>query len=172
MKQPSKKADTKAAKAGESTTEKAPETPKKRAVDAAENPIKKAKKLKTYGTRSKRSAMEAVLPDDDVASEDEGPKSDHAMPPPRRQDPEDYNIRSDERTQLLSAIKHYLPEGASLTFWAGCQLADIQKLKNLLQIAEIDGHVIDYEDAISQDLPLICKLTDLILIKEMTVYRC
>jgi hypothetical protein len=45
---------------------------------------------------------------------------------------EDYNIRSPERTQLLTQIKEIL-DNAPVTpvFWAGCQLADMNCLQEL-----------------------------------------
>jgi hypothetical protein len=44
-------------------------------------------------------------------------------------DSEDFNVRSQARTELLTKLKGRLNRGVSPAFWACCQLADMNSLK-------------------------------------------
>jgi hypothetical protein len=69
---------------------------------------------------------------------------------------EDYNIRSPERTQLLTQIKANLNNTpVSPTFWACCQLADMNRLR---VVAETDGKMIRFSVRQLCALPLQCEL--------------
>ncbi|KIX04100.1 uncharacterized protein Z518_07653 [Rhinocladiella mackenziei CBS 650.93] len=65
---------------------------------------------------------------------------------------EDYNIRSSERTELLTQIKEVF-DGApvSSTFWACCQLADINRLR---VIAETDREIVIHFERSTYFIPL------------------
>jgi len=69
---------------------------------------------------------------------------------------EDYNIRSMERTQLLTKIKEVI-RGADVSpaFWACCQLADVSRLQTIAQ-ADPDL-ILGYDDSVAL-LPLQCEL--------------
>ena len=69
---------------------------------------------------------------------------------------EDYNIRSPERTQLLTQIKQVL-DGAPISpaFWACCQLADMNRLR---QFAMMDPDLIMFMERPTCFMLLNCKL--------------
>jgi len=72
---------------------------------------------------------------------------------------EDYNIRSPERTQLLTKIKEAI-SGADVspTFWACCQLADMKYLQKVHKVCEEFPRVIlGYDESVAL-LPLQCEL--------------
>ena len=51
---------------------------------------------------------------------------------------EDYNMRSQERTELLKIIKRCLNgQDVYPAFWACCQVADLSHLKQLLDLAKL-----------------------------------
>jgi len=69
---------------------------------------------------------------------------------------EDYNIRSPERTQLLTKIKEVICDAdVSPAFWAGCQLADMSRLQYL---AKLEPETILMNDDSVALLPLQCEL--------------
>jgi hypothetical protein len=81
---------------------------------------------------------------------------------PPQEDPNDYNIRLEERTRLLMTIKSLLSQGASPTFWAGCQLGDLQQLGALVNSNKTWNGLMDYLNKSTQSLPLLCKSTEFI----------
>jgi hypothetical protein len=69
---------------------------------------------------------------------------------------EDYNIRSPERTRLLTQIKGILNDAPVLsTFWACCQLADMNRLQRL---ATYERQAFDCLERPLNFLPLQCEL--------------
>jgi hypothetical protein len=69
---------------------------------------------------------------------------------------EDHNIRSLERTQLLTQIKGIIDNAlVSPAFWACCQLADMNRLK---AIAKWDEEAILFTEKQLCALPMQCKL--------------
>jgi hypothetical protein len=73
-------------------------------------------------------------------------------------DNEDYNIRSLERTQLLTQIKGILNNSTvTPVFWAGCQLADMNCLQEL---ATTGRKIILYSMKPLNFLPLQCELQE------------
>ncbi|KAK6330455.1 hypothetical protein TWF696_003346 [Orbilia brochopaga] len=48
------------------------------------------------------------------------------------EDADDYKTRSPERTEVLTAIKAQIPEGASPAFWAACHLGDLENVRALI----------------------------------------
>ena len=68
---------------------------------------------------------------------------------------EDYNIRSPERTKLLTQIKEVIG-GADVSpaFWAGCQLADTNRLQTM---AKMDRHMITYLEDPLCFMPMQCE---------------
>jgi hypothetical protein len=75
---------------------------------------------------------------------------------------EDYNIRSPERTQLLTQIKEAIGDApVSSAFWACFQLADMNQLNRLLAIAKESPQVLLVNDNPSAFLPLQCELPEL-----------
>jgi len=80
-------------------------------------------------------------------------------------DPEDYNIRSAERTELLFRLKGLFDNvPVSPALWACCQLADKRILLNRIKAAEVDpdnpGLILGYDNSLDV-VPLICKLLHL-----------
>lgn len=75
---------------------------------------------------------------------------------------EDYNICSQERTQLLTSLKNsFGGKKFSSTFWASCQLSDISKLRNLVDAANAYPDLVGlYDTGDLEMLPLLCKLTE------------
>ena len=72
---------------------------------------------------------------------------------------EDYNIRSPERTKLLTEIKNVINAPVSPALWACCQLADMNRLRS---VAKWDKMVIlVYEDSLAL-LALQCELLGLL----------
>ncbi|KIX07810.1 uncharacterized protein Z518_02464 [Rhinocladiella mackenziei CBS 650.93] len=64
---------------------------------------------------------------------------------------EDYNIRSPERTQLLTQVKEAIGDApVSSAFWACFQLADMNQLNQLLVIAKVNPEVV-----LGYDEPLV-----------------
>ena len=81
---------------------------------------------------------------------------------------EDYNIPTSERTELLTNLKGLLKvDRVSPTFWACCQLGDIETLKGLVDAAEIKPSVVLGYDIPISFVPRLCKLPDLRLIEAM-----
>jgi hypothetical protein len=81
-----------------------------------------------------------------------------AAPKPRSVDVnnEDYNVRSPERTRLLTQIKAKLNDDlVSPAFWACCQLADMNRLE---VVATMDRLAIDFFQEPLNTLPLQCEL--------------
>jgi hypothetical protein len=77
------------------------------------------------------------------------------------EDPEDYNICSEERAKLLTTIKSLLlVENPTPTFWACCLLGDIQRLKILVRGARENPGMLDNLNVTSLPLPLQCKSTE------------
>jgi hypothetical protein len=74
---------------------------------------------------------------------------------------EDYNERTPERTDLLSRLKSLLNvDCISSTFWACCQLCDMECLKDLVETAEMrPNNVLLYDDWLSI-MPSLCKSLD------------
>jgi len=72
---------------------------------------------------------------------------------------EDYNIRSPERTQLLTQIKGIIDNApVSPAFWACCQLADMNRLQT---IAKLDEEMILLIVKPLCTLPMQCELLGL-----------
>jgi hypothetical protein len=77
---------------------------------------------------------------------------------------EDYNIRSEERTQLLATIRERINRGILPTLWACFQLCDVERLKTMVNnsIDEKSWPFIVYSsELVVRDLPLLCKYTKL-----------
>jgi len=74
-------------------------------------------------------------------------------------DPEDYNIRSAERTEWLTQLKGLIKHSPVLpAFWACCQLCDKRRFSVLLGVARLDPNaLLVYEEALAS-VPLLCKL--------------
>jgi hypothetical protein len=141
----------------------------KRAADAVEDltnasATEKATKKATKKAKSKTPASRAF----ELSGEETEPlvpgevtrgeldMSTITIAPP--EDPEDYNICSEERTKLVTAIKSLLfVENPTPTFWACCLLGDIQCLKTLVTMAKESYGVMDTINITSLPLPLQCK---------------
>src|SRR5947209_13283517 len=75
--------------------------------------------------------------------------------------PEDYNQRSPERTELLTRLKNLLKDvDITPTFWAGCQIGDTKKLEALVRVAAENPACVSSCDYASYVLPLMCKSPD------------
>ena len=74
-------------------------------------------------------------------------------------DPEDYNIRSVERTELLIELKDLIGNtGVSPALWACCQLCDKRRLPVLINLASVDpDSLLGYERPLVS-VPMLCKL--------------
>ena len=74
---------------------------------------------------------------------------------------EDYNIPTSERTELLANLKSLLGvDRVFPTFWACCQLGDIEALKGLVDIAKINPIAVPAYDSSISTVPRLCKLPD------------
>jgi len=82
---------------------------------------------------------------------------------------EDYNIRSPERTRLLTKIKEVIG-GANIspTFWACCQLADIERLEAM---AQLPPYIIFYFEELLCVVPMRCEPLGQTLVNMLTVNR-
>jgi hypothetical protein len=92
---------------------------------------------------------------------------------------EDYNERTPERTDLLTRLKSLLKvHRISSTFWACCQLCDIECLKDLVETAETrPNNVLLYDDLLPI-IPSLCKSLDFqdslrlyLTVNILTLYR-
>jgi len=74
-------------------------------------------------------------------------------------DPEDYNIRSAERTEWLTQLKGLIKDRpVSPALWACCQLCDKERFSVLLGLASLDPNVLlGYQESLAS-VPLLCKL--------------
>jgi hypothetical protein len=83
----------------------------------------------------------------------------------------DFNIRSQERTELLTKLKAQLNQPVSPAFWACAQLADISSLKVL---AESDPRMVLRLFHLSKDtleyVPRLCELLDVLGHIEVVFY--
>lgn len=80
--------------------------------------------------------------------------------------PQDCNIRSSERTLLLEKLKTFIKnESVSPTFWACCQLADLGRLQDLVNAAQINPTLVTINDKSSAKIPLLCTLRTIILVR-------
>ena len=78
-------------------------------------------------------------------------------------DPEDYNIRSAERTELLIQLKGLSEDRpVSPAFWACCQLADMNSLKVLVDIAKLKPNVVLLTQDTLEYVPRLCELLDVL----------
>jgi len=74
---------------------------------------------------------------------------------------EDYNERTPERTDLLIRLKSLLKvDRVSSTFWACCQLCDIECLKDLVENAETRPNNVLLYDELLPIIPSLCKSLD------------
>ena len=74
---------------------------------------------------------------------------------------EDYNIRTPKRTEILTNLKSLLKADlVSPTFWACCQLSDIETLKTLVDTAKINPSIVLGYDNYISIVPKLCKLPD------------
>jgi hypothetical protein len=72
--------------------------------------------------------------------------------------PEDYSIRSQERTKLLKDIKRLLDnKDVYPAFWACCQVADLEQLKKFSKAAEVSGFVLGFINDLSIWILRYCK---------------
>lgn len=77
--------------------------------------------------------------EEDTGPEPAGPSSGRQARPSH----EDYNIPTPERTELLTNLKNLLKvDLVSPTFWACCQLSDIETLKFLVDIAKTKPYMV------------------------------
>lgn len=75
------------------------------------------------------------------------------------EEPEDGNIRSPERISLLNKLKTSINnEPVSPSFWACCQLADLGRLKDLVDVARINPSFVTVNDENVAKIPLLCSL--------------
>ena len=77
-------------------------------------------------------------------------------------DPEDYNIRSAERTELLVQLKGLFDNApVSPALWACCQLCDKRRLLGQIEAAKVDPEnpelLLGYDNTLDV-VPLQCKL--------------
>jgi hypothetical protein len=103
---------------------------------------------KTKSPKRRRKAKAAASPETEAAATPEtkaaaAPETKAAAAPETKfidSDKEDYNIRSPERTELLTQIKKAIGNvHVSPSFWACCQLADMTRLQ---AIAKSDQEMI------------------------------
>jgi hypothetical protein len=74
---------------------------------------------------------------------------------------EDYNERTPERTDLLTRLKSLLKvDRISSTFWACCQLSDMECLKDLMETAETRPNIVLLYDDLLSVVPPLCKSLD------------
>jgi len=74
-------------------------------------------------------------------------------------DPEDYNIRSEERKTLLTQLKAALKDSpVTPAFWACCQVCDKSALEALIQLARRSSNFAGSPNEDSSLIPLLCKL--------------
>src|SRR2546421_448858 len=79
-------------------------------------------------------------------------------PVPDADDPEDYNIRSRQRTELLTELNSLLGAPVSPAFWACCQLSDMKSLEDLVNIAKINPRYVLTIHKLAAPLAKQCKL--------------
>jgi hypothetical protein len=73
----------------------------------------------------------------------------------------DFNLRSGERTELLSRLKSQLEDiEVTPSFWACCQLGDTKTLEVLVRFAKDNPSVVSNLDYMSHIIPLMCKSPD------------
>jgi len=74
-------------------------------------------------------------------------------------DPEDYNIRSAERTELLTQLKGLFEDRpVTPTLWAFLQLCDTKRLPVLITVASADPDALLFNESALVSVPLLCKL--------------
>ena len=126
-----------AGKASASVPSAVPDTPNTAAAGQERAQIYRSRKTKGKG---KAPASELVLDADET-------------------DPEDYNIRSAECTELLTQLKGIFEDRpVSPAFWACCQLCDKRQLANLVEVARIIPVILLGYEALLASVPLQCKL--------------
>jgi hypothetical protein len=76
--------------------------------------------------------------------------------------PEDFNIRSQARTELLTELKGLLNKSVPPVFWAGCQLADMDSLKVLIGLAKMKPALVLTNQGILENVPRLCELLDVL----------
>jgi len=80
-------------------------------------------------------------------------------------DPEEYNIRSEERVELLIELQGLINNASvSSTLWALCQLCDLTKLSLIRDISKIDPKYLHRFEPNLIFIPLLCKLPVLRLV--------
>ena len=73
-------------------------------------------------------------------------------------DIEDFNIRSAERTKVLTEFKAVLKDASvSPVVWAGCQIGDIKSVKTLVAAARVSRRLVQMQERPLFSLPLKCK---------------
>jgi hypothetical protein len=74
---------------------------------------------------------------------------------------EDYNERTPKRTDLLTRLKSLLNvDRISSTFWACCQLSDMERLELQVEIAEKNPNNVLAYDMLLSTIPSLCKSLD------------
>ena len=76
-------------------------------------------------------------------------------------DTEDFNIRSAERTKVLTEFKAVLKDASvSPVVWAGCQIGDIKNVKMIVAVARVNRRLVQMQERPLFSVPLKCKLLE------------
>lgn len=76
-------------------------------------------------------------------------------------DIEDFNIRSAERTKVLTKFKVVLKDASvSPVVWAGCQIGDIKTVKMLVTMTKVNRRWVQMQERPLFSVPLKCKLLE------------
>jgi len=119
------------------------DTPNTAAAGQERAQIHRSREIKGKG---KAPASELVDIDESILDADET-------------DPEDYNIRSAERTELLIQLKGLFEDRpVSPALWACCQLCDKREHSALVDAAKINPSLLLVNEKPLAFIPLLCKL--------------
>lgn len=102
----------------------------------------------------KKSKIQKIRPQEEDTTP--GPADPQSSRGPRQASPslEDYNVPTPERTELLINLKKLLKvELVSTTFWACCQLSDIEALKVVVSIAKMKPSIVIGFDNLISNVP-------------------
>ena len=121
------------------------ETRKRKASEArVDGPRDRKKKGKSPGKSRKRESH-----DSGVSAE------------PNVTNIEDYNVRTNERTEVLKELKALLGNApVSSVVWAGCQIGDLAAIKKLVATTKVNDMHIELLERPLTSVPLKCKLPE------------
>jgi len=112
----------------------------------------------TPNTAVTRQEEAQIHPSHKTKGKDKAPASE-LVSDPDEIDPEDYNIRSTERTELLMELTRVLRDvPVPPALWALCQLCELEKLSALIIACRAIPTFLDVTADQLASIPLLCKL--------------